>query len=117
LDKDTVAESAWFRLDASGALDVETDDGSTNTDDTSTGLTLVAGTYYIFRIDFSDLTDVKFYVNGARYAASTTHDLSALTATTGLFQPYFSIDKAVSVGVGTMDVDYVKIWGARSSLV
>ena len=117
LDKDTVGESAWFRLDASGALDVESDDGTTNTDDTTTGLTLVAGTAYIFRIDFSDLSDVKFYVDGVRYAAATAHDISALTTTTGLMQPYFSLDKASGVGVGDLDIDYVAIWGRRSSLI
>lgn len=117
LDKDTVAEHAWFRLDASGTVKVETDDGTTDTDDTATGITAVAGTANIYRIDFSDLSDVKFYIDGARVAGSTTHDLSALTTTTGLMQPYFSVDKAASVSVGTLDIDYCRIWGRRSSTV
>jgi len=117
LDKDTTAESAWFRMDASGVLKVESDDGTTNTDDTATGTTLVAGTANIFRIDFSDLSDVKFFIDGVRTAASTTHDMSALTTTTGLMQPYFSLDKASGTGVGDMDIDYVAIWGRRSSLI
>lgn len=117
LDKDTVAESAWFRMDASGVIKVETDDGTTNTDDTATGITAVAGTANVFRIDFSDLSDVKFYIDGARVAGATTHDISALTTTTGLMQPYFSLDKASGTGVADMDIDAVRIWGIRSSRV
>lgn len=117
LDKDTTAEAAWFRLNAAGLINVETDDGTINTALTSTGVTAVAGTYNIFRIDFADLSDVKFYIDGARVAGATTFDLSALTTTTGLMQPYFSLDKASDLGVGDMDIDYVRIWGTRSSRV
>ena len=115
LAKDSVAESAWFRLDASGALDVETDDTTNDNDDVSTGLTCVAGTYNIYRIDFSVISDVKFYVDGVRYATGTTFDMSNLTATEALMQPYFSLDKASGTGVGDLDIDYVAIWGRRTS--
>ncbi len=117
LDKDTTAESAWFRIQgtAGSALLVETDDATTDTNDTATGITVVAGTPAVYRIDFADLSDVKFYVDGARVAGGTTHDLSALTGTTGLMQPYFSLDKASSAGLGDMDIDKVSIWGTRSS--
>lgn len=117
LDKDTVAESAWFRLQASAVLLTESDDAVSEADDAATGQTLVAGTAYVFRIDFADLTDVKFFVDGVRVSAATTHDLSALTATTGLFQPYFSLDKATGTGLGDIDIDYVAMWGRRDSLV
>jgi len=118
LDKDTIVESAWFRLQATGDLLIETDDGATNTDDTDCSELLVAGEYHIYRIDFSDLSDVKFYLDGERVGSGTTHDLSGLSVASGLMQPYFSLDKTTaSTAVGTMEIDYVTIWGARSSRV
>lgn len=114
LDKDTVTEAAWFRLDASGALDVETDDTTNNNDDVTTGITLVADTYYIFRIDFTDISDVKFYVDGVRVASGTTFDMSNLTTAEGIMQPYLSMDKASGTGVADMYLDYVRVWSKRS---
>ena len=114
LAKDSVAESAWFSMSASGVLNCQTDD-TTNDETASSGTTVVAGTYYIFRIDFSVISDVKFYINGVRVATSTTYDMSNLTATEAFFQPYYSLDKASGTGVGDIDIDYVAIWGRRSS--
>ena len=114
LDKDTVTEQAWFRLQASAALLCESDDTTNDNDDKSTGLTLVAGTYYIFKIDFTDIADVRFYVDGARVCASTTFDMSNLSAAEQQMQPYFSLDKASGTGLGDLNIDYVKIWQNRS---
>ena len=114
LDKDTVGVSAWFRLDASGALDVESDDTTNDNDDKTTGLTLVAGTYYIFRIDYTDTADVKFYVDGTRVSSGVTFDMSNMTAAEGHQQPYYSMDKASGTGVATMLIDYCRIWSDRA---
>lgn len=114
LDKDTVAAAAWFRLDASLVLKVESDDTTNNNDDVATGITLVAGTFYVFRIDFTTLADVKFYVDGVRVASGTTFDMSNLSAAEEQMQPYFSQDKATGTGLGTMEIDYVKIFSNRS---
>jgi len=114
LAKDSVTEHAWFRLQASNAVLVETDDTTNDLDDKATGHTAVAGTYDIYRIDFTDLDDVKFYINGARVAGSTTFDMSNLTAAEQQMQPYFSLDKASGTGLGDLDIDYVKIWQDRS---
>lgn len=114
LAKDSVTEAAWFRLDASMAIKVETDDTTNDNDDVATGVTAIAGTYNIFRIDFTDLTDVKFYIDGVRVASGTTFDMSNLTAGEQQMQPYFSLDKASGTGLGDMNIDYVKIWQDRS---
>ena len=114
LAKDSVTEHAWFRLDASMVVKVESDDTTNDNDDTATGITAVAGTYNIFRIDFTDLTDVKFYIDGARVSAGTTFDMSNLTPGEQQMQPYFSLDKASGTGVGDMNIDYVKMWQDRS---
>jgi hypothetical protein len=114
LAKDSVTEHAWFRLDASMAIKVETDDTTNDNDDVTTGVTAVAGTYNVFRIDFTDLTDVKFYIDGARVASGTTFDMSNLTAGEQQMQPYFSLDKASGTGLGDMNIDYVKCFQDRS---
>lgn len=113
LDKDTVANHAWFRWQASLVTLTESDDTTNNNDDTATGITAVAGTYDIYKIDFHDLTDVKFYINGVRVSQATTFDMSNLTAAESIMQPYFSLDKASGAALGTMKIDYVKFWGHR----
>jgi hypothetical protein len=113
LDKDTITEGAWFRFDASLVCKVESDDTTNNNDDVATGHTAVAGTYDIYRIDFTDLSDVKFFINGARVATGTTFDMSNLLAAEEQMQPYFSIDKASGAGLVDMNIDYVKIFSNR----
>lgn len=113
-DKDTITEGAWFRMQASGAILAESDDTTNNNDDVATGITATATDAFTLRIDFTDLSDVKFYINGARVASGTTFDMSNLTDAEGLMQPYFSLDKATGTGVGTIDIDYVRIWSKRT---
>jgi hypothetical protein len=114
LDKDSATEAAWFRFDASMVCKVESDDTTNNNDDTATGVTAVAGTYNIFRVDFTALADVKFFIDGVRVAASTTFDMSNLTAGEQQMQPYFSLDKASGTGLGDINIDYVKIFSDRA---
>ena len=114
LDKDSVTEAAWFRFDASLVCKVESDDTTNNNDDIATGHTAVAGTYNIYRIDFTTLSDVKFFIDGVRVCADTTFDMSNLSASEQQMQPYFSIDKASGDALGTMNIDYVKIFSNRS---
>lgn len=113
LDKDSATEAAWFRFDASLVCKVETDDTTNNNDDVATGVAAVAGTYNIFRIDFTTIADVKFFIDGVRVASSTTFDMSNLTAAEQQMQPYFSLDKASGTGLGDMNIDYVKIFSNR----
>jgi hypothetical protein len=114
LDKDTTANAAWFRFDASMVCKTESDDVTNNNDDVATGVTVVAGTYNVFRIDFTTIADVKFFIDGVRVSASTTFDMSNLSAGTQQMQPYFSLDKASGTGLGDMNIDYVKIFSNRS---
>lgn len=109
LDKDTITEAAWFSMTASAVLNVETDD-TTNNLDASTGTTMAAGTIYVCKIDFRVLADVKFYIDGARVASSTTFDMSNLLTAEAMMQPYAMIDKASGAALGTLDISDVKIW-------
>lgn len=109
---DTVAESIWFRADGNGVITAEFDDTVHTADDVATGITLTAGTFAIFRIDCTTITDVLMYINGARVAAGTTFDMSQVA---GLkLQPYAHIAKANGAGLGVLDIDYVRIWQKRS---
>ena len=116
LDKDTTTEAAWFRWDASQVCKVETDDTTNDNDDVATGVTTVAGTYNVFRIDFTTLANVKFFIDGVRVATGTTFDMSNLTAGEQQMQPYFSLDKTAGgvAGGGDINIDYVKILSNRS---
>ena len=109
---DTVAESIWFKADGDGVIVVENDDTSNTNDDIATGTTLTAGTYAIFLIDCTTITDVMFYINGDRVASGTTFDMSQVAALK--LQPYFHIAKASGAGLGVLDVDYVRVWQKRS---
>lgn len=113
LAKDSVTESAWFKFDGSAAVLCESDDTTNDNDDVATGITVTTGEYRIFRIDFTDLSNVKFYVDGARVAAGTTFDMSNLAGAELILQPYISLDKDADVGVGSLYVDYVKVWSRR----
>jgi len=116
LVKDSLREHAWFRWEASMAALCETDDGSNNNDDVATGVTCVAGTLNIFRIDFTTITDVKFFIDGVRVGSATTFDMSTLNAAGQQMQPYFSMEKTSggAAAIGDMKIDYVKIWSNRS---
>jgi hypothetical protein len=103
---DSIAAHASFRLIGSNSVVVESDDSVTDKDDIATGTSLVA-TYKRFAIDFTGgKSDVKFYIDGARVAASTTFDMSGYSA--GL-QPYVQIQKTSDANTDSVTVDYVYI--------
>lgn len=113
-DGDTVAESAWFRVTGDQVLLTETDD-TTNDTSTTSATTLVASAYHIFRIDFGDMSDVKFFMDGTRVNAATAHDMTNLTAAEAMFQPIIKLDHGAVAQAGSLYLDYVKIWGTRTS--
>ncbi len=113
---DTVAVNAWFRLEsgANSTLLWEVDDDTTNDDDNDAATTLVASTYNIYRIDFTSLSAVKFYVDETLVG---TGDMSGAAGTDFKVQPYFNVSKVKSsanTGTGTMLIDYVRILQNRS---
>jgi hypothetical protein len=113
LDKDALLESAWFKFDGDGAALAESDDTTNNNDDVAAGVTVLATEWHIYRIDFTNLADVKFFIDGAGVATGTTFDMSNLAGAELILQPYVSIDKGADAGLGTLLLDYVKIWSNR----
>jgi len=113
---DTIDCNAWFRVESAAktALLWETDDNVTNDDDNDASTVLVAGTYNIYRIDATDTSAVKFYVDGVLVG---TGSMAGLTGAVGNVQPYFMVSKAkttAQTGTGTMKIDYVRIFQDRS---
>lgn len=88
---------------------VETDDNVTDTAPVSSA-TALSTTYKRFVIDFSNKSDIKFYIDGNRVARSTTFTMAGYTA--GL-QPFIQLQKAANTNVDAITVDYVKITAKR----
>ena len=110
---DDIPIHASFRLEGDGAVLAESDDGTNDNDDKSTGLTVTADSNYVaYRIDWGNVDNVKFYVNGVRVATSTTFDLSNAAATDFL-QPYIQLWKPEGTSVGILEADLVWVWGNR----
>lgn len=96
---------------ASGALNIKTFDGTT-TISASSGVTLTASDWAIVRIDMTDLADVRVFIDGEQATATGQINFTA-TGTLAVLQPYAAMYKASGTGVGTLLVDYVRIWANR----
>ena len=101
-----------FEILTGGTIQAECDDAATDTS-ADTGITAVAGTYNIFRIDCTTQTDIKFFIDGVRVAGSTTF-ANAASAANSKCQPHVGLYKASGAGLGVLSVDYVKVWMNRS---
>lgn len=106
---DSTTYNAMFTADGDGALTCESDDNTTDSGAIASGTTLDNATWAILRIDCSNESDVKFYINGVRVASSTTFVVQ------GPLQPFIGCYKASGAGVGTIQVDYVRVWQNRST--
>ncbi|RLS22124.1 MAG: hypothetical protein DWH72_01315 [Planctomycetota bacterium] len=108
-----VTANAWFRMEGANSTTLvyaETDDGTRDVDDISTGVTL-GTTYKDFVIDFTGgKSNVKFYIDGVRVCASQTFDMSGYSA--GL-QPIIQIQKAANTNADSVVVDYIEIVSHR----
>ena len=105
---DDVAEHAVFSFDGAGLCKINTDDGTNETTAVTTGITVVAGVYHIFRIDFTDDANVIFYIDGVQVIPGTTVMMDDIASP--LVQPAMIAQKNANTGVGNLAVDYIKIW-------
>ena len=82
-DFEAVAEFAAFHLDGDDLnIDAHSDDGTTDKAPTDTTIDIVAGTPIRLKLDGRDLTDVKYYINGAE-VLSAEANLGAISAAAG----------------------------------
>ena len=101
-----------FEVPAGGIVTCESDDNAADISAES-AITLVAGTYNIFRIDCTIQTDIKFYIDGVRVCSSTTFANTA-SAANSKCQPHIGLYKASGAGLGVISIDYVRIFQNRS---
>jgi hypothetical protein len=108
---DDYAEHAVFAVTINGLCSIHTDDGTHQNGPVATGVTITAGVYHVFRIDFTDIANVLFFIDGVQVAKTTTfimHDLAS-----HLVQPFVNLTKTgADAGLGTIALDYIKIWQA-----
>lgn len=108
---DSVTINAWFRMQGSAstsALLLESDDGTTDYDDKATGATL-STTYKKFTIDFTQgLSDIRFFIDGARVGQSVTHTLASITAGQNV-QLFVQLQKASGTGVPYIQLSQVSV--------
>lgn len=101
-----------FEVPAGGLVACESDDNATDTS-ASSGITLVAGVYHIFRIDCTVQSAIRFYIDGAAVATATTF-ANAASASNSKSQPHIGLYKASGAGLGVISLDYVKVYQDRS---
>ncbi len=109
---DTATYSAFFTVDGSGEVFCEVDDNVNNQSATS-GVTVTTAQTKVYRIDFTDVTDVRFYIDGVHVATGTTFTYAA-TGANAILQPYIALYKASGAGLGTIQTDFVRMWQKRS---
>ncbi len=107
----SIISNAWFFLNASMIAQVESDDGTADNDGLSTGQTLVADTYYMFRIDATNRRAVTFWINNKLVKTLS----AAAWAVTDLLQPVFYVRKASGATTPSISVDAVRIRTNRAS--
>ena len=90
---------------------IRTDDTGANSGIVTTGLTVVLNAYHVYRIDCTNVADVRFYIDGAAVATGTTFSMA--TGADVLMQPQLMAQKVgVDAGLGIALFDYVKVWQA-----
>jgi len=107
---DSVAQHAWFRLEANMNILLESDDGTNDNNDKDSGVDATADSYNTLKIDFSDTSNVLFYIDGTNYTASTTFDMSNYN---GALQPIVELQKDSGTTTPEVRIDYIKITCAR----
>jgi len=100
-----------FTADGTGDITINCDDNVAGAQHAvATGITAAPGTFNIYKIDITDITDIKFYIDGVGVATGTTFTLDSLVADT--LQPIALLTKSADAGLGTMLVDYIRVWQA-----
>ena len=118
---DGFADNVGFRLgggaQATNSIFLESDDGTTDNDDKDSGIDFTSGTYHTYKIDMTDISNVKFYVDGVSANNGNTFDMSAIAATDYL-EPFILFARTNSGATPdrahSLDIDYVKCTWKRS---
>jgi hypothetical protein len=114
---DSPTYNVQFKLAASTAVLLETDDGATDTDDTATDAVL-STTMKEFMIDFRNgLSDIRFYAsdtNGKMHRLAKTTTFKAPSLSGAYLQPFVVVGKASGTSTPSVLVDYIEVLSKRS---
>lgn len=111
---DTITQYLRFAVNGNGTLLVESQDGVTQTS-VSSGVTVATTTeWHLLRIDWSDPTNVQFFIDGARVVTASPVAFAA-TGANAVLQPYASAYKASGTSVGTVNIDFLRTWMQRTA--
>lgn len=108
---DNASDYLEFGATANGAVLMRSQDGTTQASIAS-GTTVLATDFHIYRIDATDVADIKYFIDGARVSGNAAIGFAA-TGASAVLQPYFSAYKPSGTGVGTLALDYVKVFASR----
>lgn len=114
LSTDGPSVHACFNFDGSGLAVIDCDDDSHDTAATTTDVTVLVDVFHVYKIDFTTIADVLFYIDGVRVASGTAFDMS--NGLNIMVQPYFMVHKESDAGgatVASMYIDYVRVWNTR----
>ena len=112
---DNTTTNAWFRLEASGVLKAEIDDTVTDTDDASTGVTLVAGTKYRFAIDCRQSGLIAFIISDVDGNSPRVVYSKVAALTSAGVQPTFIVQKDSGTGVPSIKIDKAHVNWSRTT--
>lgn len=108
---DNTTSNVWFRGEGANLnLYIEGDDGTTDTNDTDSGVDYADNTFMLLKIDMTNLAAVKMFINGVQ--VSTTLNLSALTSSNKL-QPIFCYQRDAGSEINLLEVDWFRITQTR----
>jgi len=113
VDLQATAKHCVFKINDTGAalsLLICTKDGVITNTNIATNYTIVNDTYYTFKIDASNLSDVKFYVNND-LIPNISIDISNYT---GGYQPIFQQEKGAVASTASSTSTYFRVESDRN---
>lgn len=108
---DNVTISVWFRGEGANLkLFVEGDDNVHDANLVDSLQVYAKNVFVTLRIDMTDLTKVKFFVNGVQ--VSPTVNLSSLTSS-NLLQPIFCFQRDAGANIDQLQIDWYRVYQGR----
>ncbi len=110
-DLDSTTNNVWFRIEGANLnILVEADDGTTDTDDQDSTIDIVKGDWTHFKIDLSDLSDIKYYVDGVEQGGATV--AAALLSAT--MQIIVCHQRDAGTEANSIDIDWIRVYQDRA---
>lgn len=107
-DADSITESmfAHFDMGADDALDLESDDGTTEVAATDTEVNWAAGTLYHIQFDGRTTTDIQAYINGVNKLPASVFKLNAAS---GPLKALFHLEKSANDSPGKVTLHDMEV--------